>query len=290
MKKIITLLTLLVLLSAVNAFAVTAGDFSTDPSEGGSDTFSSFTTDNSGGGTDTFSTDPSEGGTDTSDKVPPALSIPSDIYAEATGLKTIVVLGTATATDDSGYSTTTNNAPIDGFVVGITNVVWTAKDASENTATATQKVTITNPLKSILISTQANKLSFTVGDNLDTTGMIVTGTYADTSTSTETFSVSDFNSTSPVTGQTLTVTVGSSTTSYTIDVVAAPVVLSSNTGGNSGGSRRAPAPQGQVLGAQSVNWDSLSAQEKADMLKTLQALLAEIIKTLNELIANGTLK
>ncbi|MFA6463970.1 MAG: hypothetical protein WCV55_03115 [Candidatus Paceibacterota bacterium] len=47
---------------------------------------------------------------------------------------------------------------------------------------------------------------------------------------------------------------------------------------------------GQVLGAADVNWNNLSTEEKAVIIKSLQAQLASIIKLFNELVANGTLK
>ena len=78
-------------------------------------------------------------------------------------------------------------------------------------------------LQSIAITTPATKLSYTVGDTLDITGLVITGTYSDATTKVETVSASDvsgFDSTTPVTGQVLTITVGGKTITYTIDVVA----------------------------------------------------------------------
>lgn len=75
----------------------------------------------------------------------------------------------------------------------------------------------------------------------------------------------------------------------TPEVTPAPTVTRSSSGG---GSRRVitQAPVGQVLGAETTNWNNLSASEKAVIIKGLQASLAEIIKTLQVMIANGTLK
>ncbi len=50
-------------------------------------------------------------------------------------------LGTATAADNCGILTITNNAP-SVFPVGTTTVTWTATDIHNNTATATQTVTV----------------------------------------------------------------------------------------------------------------------------------------------------
>src|SRR6185437_15087928 len=77
-------------------------------------------------------------------------------------------------------------------------------------------------LSSIAITTPATKLSYTVGDSLDTSGLVVAGTFSDTSTSTVTpSSITGFDSSVPVIGQVITIHVGSHTTTYTIDVVAA---------------------------------------------------------------------
>ena len=77
----------------------------------------------------------------------PMLFLPSDVTAEATGVLTIVDIGTATVTDNIDSITATNDAP-DSFPLGETIVTWTAKDSSGNTATAVQRITIqdtTNP-------------------------------------------------------------------------------------------------------------------------------------------------
>ena len=79
------------------------------------------------------------------------------------------------------------------------------------------------PLSSISITSPATKLTYTVGDALDITGLVVTGHYSDNSTQIETIAPSDvsgFNSSTPVTGQVLTITFGGKTTTYTINVVA----------------------------------------------------------------------
>ncbi len=78
------------------------------------------------------------------DTTAPTLNIPADVYAEATGAQTAVVLGTATASDlVSGTLTPTNNAPAT-FPVGTTLVTWNVSDAYGNTATATQRVIISD--------------------------------------------------------------------------------------------------------------------------------------------------
>lgn len=77
------------------------------------------------------------------DKTAPTLTIPADRTVEATDVLTPVDIGSATATDDSGYASITNNAPSAlTFPLGTTSVIWTAEDASGNVATATEYITI----------------------------------------------------------------------------------------------------------------------------------------------------
>jgi hypothetical protein len=77
------------------------------------------------------------------DVTPPLITCPANVTTNASaGLccATGVALGTATATDNCGASVV-NNAP--GCIpVGTNFVVWTATDASGNTATCTQQVVV----------------------------------------------------------------------------------------------------------------------------------------------------
>lgn len=82
-------------------------------------------------------------------------------------------------------------------------------------------------LSSIAITTPATKLEYSVGDALDISGLVVTGTYSDESTKIETIAeanVSGFDSSAPTIGQILTITVGTQTTTYSINVNTAPFV------------------------------------------------------------------
>src|SRR6185312_10319491 len=82
-------------------------------------------------------------------------------------------------------------------------------------------------LSSIAITTPATKLSYTVGDSLNTAGMVVTGLYSNgTHVIVTPTSVTGFNSATPVIGQVLTVHVGTVTTTYTVNIVAATPVTS----------------------------------------------------------------
>lgn len=79
-------------------------------------------------------------------------------------------------------------------------------------------------LSSISIANPANKLTYTVGDTLDISGLAITGTYSDGSSQEEPITESNitgFDSSAPMTGQVLTITVNGQTVTYTIDIVAA---------------------------------------------------------------------
>ncbi|WP_445738394.1 HYR domain-containing protein, partial [Mariniflexile sp.] len=69
-------------------------------------------------------------------------------------LATNVNLGTPTASDNCSAVTLTNNAPL-SFPLGTTTVTWTATDASGNTATCEQTVTVTDNMPPIFVSCAA---------------------------------------------------------------------------------------------------------------------------------------
>jgi hypothetical protein len=98
-----------------------------------------------------------------------------------------------------------------------------------NPPTPTPTPTPTVPaatLSSIAITTPATKLSYSIGDALDIAGLVVTGTYSDTTTKVEsitTGNVTDFNSSAPAVDQVLTITVGDKTTTYMVTIVATPI-------------------------------------------------------------------
>jgi uncharacterized repeat protein (TIGR02543 family) len=110
-------------------------------------------------------------------------------------------------------------------------VVVTAQDgitAQTYTVTVTRAVPVAT-LSSIAITTPATKLTYTVGDTLDINGLVVTGTYSDSSTQVETImaaNVTGFNSSAPAASQTLTITYGGQTTTYTVAIQTASVASS----------------------------------------------------------------
>jgi len=81
-------------------------------------------------------------------------------------------------------------------------------------------------LSSIAITTPASKLSYSIDDALDITGLVVTGTYSDSTTKVETITtgnITGFDSSAPAANQVLTITVGGKTTTYTVNIVATPI-------------------------------------------------------------------
>lgn len=83
-------------------------------------------------------------------------------------------------------------------------------------------------LSNITITQPATKLTYYVGEPLDITGLQITGTYSDDSTSTESITagnVTGFDSSTTTSGQVLTITYGGETTTYTVDVLAITVGL-----------------------------------------------------------------
>ncbi len=116
---------------------------------------------------------------------------------------------------DNSISGTPTAAGTFAFAVKATNEAGSAtKELSIVISEAT--------LESIAITTPADKLVYTVGESLDITGMVVTGTYSDGSTKVETITeanVSGFDSSAPAENQVLTVTVGDKTTTYEVQIV-----------------------------------------------------------------------
>lgn len=110
------------------------------------------------------------------DDQPPTITAPATVttvtnnnQAFATG----VSLGIATASDNGGAVTVTNNAP-GQYPIGITTVMWTATDASGNQATALQLVIVEDKQAPALVG-PANKIvntnagvNYATGVNLGT--------------------------------------------------------------------------------------------------------------------------
>jgi uncharacterized repeat protein (TIGR02543 family) len=120
-----------------------------------------------------------------------------------------------------GYTLTISKEFLCGLSLsdGDTVVLEISFDVGES-ATLTIEIE-TLALNSIEITTPANKLSYYVGESLDISGMVVTGTYSDGTTKVESVTaanVTGFDSSAPAASQTLTVTVNGKTTTYTIKI------------------------------------------------------------------------
>jgi len=100
-------------------------------------------------------------------------------------------------------------------------------DFELNTPTPKSKNTIyvapsVPTLASIAVTTPATKLVYNVGDTLDISGLVITGTYSDLSTKTETINLTDvtgFDSSIAITDEILTITINGQTTTYKINIV-----------------------------------------------------------------------
>jgi hypothetical protein len=76
-------------------------------------------------------------------------------------------------------------------------------------------------LYSISITTPATKLNYIAGEILDISGLVVTGTYSDGVTKSEdiTGKITGFDSSVPMTGQILTITIDGKITTYTVNIL-----------------------------------------------------------------------
>jgi hypothetical protein len=77
---------------------------------------------------------------------------PENITQVASGNLTNITIGTANSTGGNGTVNITNNAPTEGFPVGITNVIWTATDSAGKNVSAVQVVTVTEELSNLTIT------------------------------------------------------------------------------------------------------------------------------------------
>jgi parallel beta-helix repeat protein len=110
------------------------------PDNGGDNSNSTDPTPDPGPGTNSTDPEPQP------DITPPTIVSPADIITGATGPLTLVHLGSPTVVDEDPIPVVTNDAPADEqFPIGETIIVWTATDASGNSAFDVQLVTVLDP-------------------------------------------------------------------------------------------------------------------------------------------------
>jgi hypothetical protein len=203
------------------------------------------------------------------DNEAPIVTAPADVNTEATGTTTTVSIGTATAMDNvtpSASITLTSDAPA-AYPVGPTTVTWTGTDVAGNSSTATQLVMVSDTTPPALtvpddVSVEATSATTTVAigtaaanDTVDgaltptndaptafgvgttVVNYTVTDTAGNTSTGTQTVTVSDTTApdvTAPAdvsveaTGLTTPVSLGSASANDLVDGNLIPTA--SNTG------------------------------------------------------------
>ncbi|MEM7612955.1 MAG: HYR domain-containing protein [Pseudomonadota bacterium] len=95
-----------------------------------------------------------------SDTTAPILSKPDDMLVTSTGMRTMIDIGVATATDlvDSSPAIS-NDAPSTGYPMGETAVIWSATDASGNVSTSMQMITVAAPSSGPLTITAPANIS-----------------------------------------------------------------------------------------------------------------------------------
>jgi len=113
----------------------------------------------------------------------PVLNVPATVTTVTNNNQAFasnVSLGTATATDNSGATTITNNAPTN-FPIGQTTVIWTATDAAGNQTTATQLVIVQDKQAPVLVAPSNKTVSTNPGVNFATNVNLGTATGSDNS-------------------------------------------------------------------------------------------------------------
>lgn len=113
-----------------------------------------------------------------------------------------------------------NAGKVTAHKAGTATITATTVDGNR---TATCVVTVNGlvSLQSIAVTTPATKLSYKVGETLDISGLVVTGTYSDNTTKVETITasnISGFDSSKVAANQRLTITVNGKTITYTVQI------------------------------------------------------------------------
>jgi hypothetical protein len=127
--------------------------------------------------------------------------------------------GTGTSISGTGLLSVAADESAVALTVRATSTVDTGKSGTAAVA-VTGGSSGDAVLQTIAVTTHPAKTVYTIGEALDLTGLIVTGTYSDGTTRAETVSASDVSgyNTNATGTQTLTVTVGAKTATFTVTV------------------------------------------------------------------------
>lgn len=122
-----------------------------------------------------------------------------------------------------------NTYNINSLTIAFQDAAFANSDAAEVTNATKNDMSIdfvdAATLQSIAITTPSTKLVYTVNEALNISGLVVTGTYSDSSTrqmTITTANVTGFDSSAPAVNQVLTITVEGKSTTYTVTINAAP--------------------------------------------------------------------
>jgi hypothetical protein len=146
-------------------------------------------------------------------------------YAKGEELVLTGLVVTGTYTDSSDKPETVTGDNVTGY--NKNNTGSQTLTVTVGGKTATFDVTVTEAaLVSIAVTTLPTKTTYAQGEDLDLTGLVVTGTYTDSSTNPETVTADNVTGYNKNTtgNQTLTVTVGGKTATFDVTVNAAAVV------------------------------------------------------------------
>lgn len=136
---------------------------------------------------------------------------------------TSIQINSATTIIDTRSDSTPPGFTIPASATIIGHNPSTAKDFAEKYNRTFVEIGEIKTLKEIAITSPAQKLVYKVGEALELTGLVVTGTYSDGTSKVETLTsdkVTGFNSSATAANQVLTITIGGKTVTYTVKIVA----------------------------------------------------------------------
>jgi hypothetical protein len=150
------------------------------------------------------------------------------VYVKGDALDISGLVVTGTYANGTTKQETVNLSNISGYDANTTDTKTLTVRVGGKTATFTVTVNDT-ALQSIAITSQPTKTVYTQGEALDLSGLVVTGTYADGTSKTETVGIANVRGyNANTTGQqSLTVTLNGKTATFTVTVNAGGAVLQS---------------------------------------------------------------